>query len=75
MTRMGWSMTRALVLLACACGAALRADTVAIDVSGPICASAAGCAANQPFNYSQGSYLLGFAFRVNSAISITQLGF
>ena len=40
--------------------------TVAINVPG---LGAAG------FNYTQGSYLLGFVFRANTAISITQLGY
>jgi uncharacterized protein (TIGR03437 family) len=42
-----------------------RADTVAITVTG----LASG------FNYSQGTYLLGFEFQANSPIAITQLGF
>jgi len=40
--------------------------TVAISVPG---LGAAG------FNYTQGSYLIGFVFRANTAISITQLGY
>jgi len=40
--------------------------TVAINVPG---LGAAG------FNYTQGSYLIGFVFRPNTAISITQLGY
>ena len=40
--------------------------TVAISVPG---LGAAG------FNYTQGSYLIGFVFRPNTAISITQLGY
>jgi hypothetical protein len=42
--------------------------------------SAGGVAINVPslgkaFNYTQGSYLIGFKFRANSAITIAQLGF
>ena len=60
------------LVLAVAMGAGMaRADIVAIDVTGPM--NPAGDYVT-PFNYTQGSYLQGFAFRVNSAISITQLG-
>jgi hypothetical protein len=41
-------------------------DTVAINVTG---LGSAG------FNYTQGSYLVGFVFRANTAISITQFGY
>jgi uncharacterized protein (TIGR03437 family) len=65
------SMMGALVLAACVCAGTARADTVAINLPGPI--NPAGGVL--PFNYTQGSYLMGFVFRANSAISITQLGF
>jgi uncharacterized protein (TIGR03437 family) len=73
--RMGAWMKGAIIFASCASAASLVADSVAIDVTGPICVSAASCTPNQPFNYTQGSYLAGFAFRATSAISITQLGF
>src|ERR1044072_8403311 len=47
------------------------ADTVAINVTGPINPPGSRTV---PFNYTQGSYLLGFAFRASSAINVTQLG-
>ena len=62
-------MTGALVLAA-RLGAS--ADPVALDVKGPINPRDG---AILPFNYTQGSYLMGFVFRANSAISTTQLGF
>src|ERR1035441_10448034 len=71
MIRMRLSMMGALVLAACVCAGTARADTVAINLPGPI--NPAGGVL--PFNYTQGSYLMGFVFRANSAISITQLGF
>ena len=61
----------ALVLAACVGAGTARADTVAINLAGSI--NPPGGAL--PFNYTQGSYLTGFVFRANSAISITQLGF
>jgi hypothetical protein len=61
----------ALVLAACVGAGTARADTVAINLAGSI--NPPGGAT--PFNYTQGSYLTGFVFRANSAISITQLGF
>ncbi|HXP85950.1 MAG TPA: IPT/TIG domain-containing protein [Bryobacteraceae bacterium] len=65
------SIMGALVLAACVGAGTARADTVAINMAGPI--NPPGGAV--PFNYTQGSYLTGFVFRANSAISITQLGF
>jgi hypothetical protein len=65
------SIMGALVLAACVGAGTARADTVAINLTGSI--NPPGGAL--PFNYTQGSYLMGFVFRVNSAISITQLGF
>ncbi len=47
-------------------GAAASSGTVAIRVPG---LGAAG------FNYTQGSYITGFVFRANRAISITQFGY
>ena len=61
----------ALALAACVGAGTARADTVAIKLAGSI--NPPGGAL--PFNYTQGSYLTGFVFRANSAISITQLGF
>ena len=65
------SMTGVLILAACMGAGTASADTVAINVTGPINRSTSVL----PFNYTQGSYLLGFVFRANSAIDITQLGF
>jgi len=72
MIRMRLPMMGAVVFAACAGAGRANADTVAISVPGPINPEAGFV---QPFNYTQGSYIAGFAFRVNSAISITQLGF
>lgn len=71
MIRMRLPMMGAVVLAACAGAGGARADTVAITVPGPINPEAGFV---QPFNYTQGTYIVGFAFRANSAISITQLG-
>jgi len=59
------SMIGALALAACLGASTARADTVAITVTG----------LGSGFNYWQGTYLLGFEFQANSAITITQLGF
>src|SRR5580704_449179 len=75
MTRLRLSMAGAFVFAVCVGAGGVKADTVAVDVTGPICPSSVNCGFNQPFNYTQGSYLAGFAFRATSAISITQLGF
>lgn len=72
MTRMRLSTIGAFALAAFVCAGAARADTVAINVTGPINPEAGFV---PPFNYTQGSYCAGFAFRVKTAISITQLGF
>jgi uncharacterized protein (TIGR03437 family) len=69
--QMRLSIMGALVLAACMGAGTARADTVAINLAGSI--NPPGGAL--PFNYTQGSYLTGFVFRANSAISITQLGF
>jgi uncharacterized protein (TIGR03437 family) len=72
MTRIRSSIIRALVLTACVGAGTARADDVAIDVTVNINPEAGSV---QPFNYTQGSYISGFAFRVNTAISITHLGY
>lgn len=64
-------MKGTLVCCACVVAGTARADSVAISVTGPI--NPPGGA--QPFNYTQGSYIAGFAFKVKTPISITQLGF
>jgi hypothetical protein len=56
----------ALVLAACVCAGPARAGTVAIDFGGY---------GGGGFNYTQGSYLQGFAFLANTPITITALGF
>jgi uncharacterized protein (TIGR03437 family) len=66
MTQTRLSVMGGLVLAACLGAVTARADTVAINLAGPLSPPA--------FNYTQGSYLTGFVFRANSAISITQLG-
>lgn len=70
MTQTRLSIMGALFLAACLGAGTARADTVAINMPGPI--NPPGGA--EPFNYTQGSYLTGFVFRANSAINITQLG-
>ena len=66
MTCMRSPMIGALVLAAWVGASTAKADTVAITVTG----------LGSGFNYTQGTYLLGFEFQVNSsAITITQLGF
>jgi len=72
MTRNTLPALGTLVLAACLSAGTARADTPAINVLGPINPMAGYV---QPFNYTQGSYIMGFVFRANSAISITQLGF
>jgi hypothetical protein len=72
MKRMKLSIMATLVLAACLGAGTARADTLAIVVPGPINPETGFV---QPFNYTQGTYCLGFAFRANSPISITQLGF
>lgn len=57
--------TIGLALAAWGGASTARADTVAITVTG----------LGSGFNYSQGTYLLGFEFQAKSAIAITQLGF
>jgi Domain of unknown function (DUF4082) len=56
----------ALVLAACVGATAAMADTVAISFGG---------FGGGGFNYTQGTYLAGFEFRAQAAISVTQLGF
>ncbi len=56
----------ALVLAACLGATAAMADTAAISFGG---------FGGGGFNYTQGTYLAGFEFRVQAAISVTQLGF
>src|ERR1019366_1290480 len=70
MTQTRLSIIGALVLAACVGAGTARADTVAINLAGPV--NPPGGA--QPFNYTPGSYLTGFVFRANSAISVTQPG-
>ena len=70
-TVMSMKLPAILVLWGCVGANMAAADTVAINVTGTI--NPPGTATT-PFNYTQGSYILGFAFRANSAISITQLG-
>jgi len=66
MTCMRSPMIGALVLAAWVGASTAKADTVAITVTG----------LGSGFNYTQGTYLLGFEFQVSSsAITITQLGF
>jgi uncharacterized protein (TIGR03437 family) len=72
MMRMNLRIIGCLALAAFADAGTASADIVAINVTGPINPPAKDTA---PFNYTQGSYVLGFVFRANSAISITQLGF
>jgi uncharacterized protein (TIGR03437 family) len=72
MTPIRFSTVGALALTAFVGAGAARADTVAINLPGPINPEAGFV---QPFNYTQGSYLMGFVFRANSPISVTQLGF
>jgi uncharacterized protein (TIGR03437 family) len=66
MKRVKLSTMGALVLAACVGAGTARADSVAITFGG---------FGGGGFNYSQGSYLLGFQFQVKTPISITQLGF
>ncbi|HTX39081.1 MAG TPA: DUF4082 domain-containing protein [Bryobacteraceae bacterium] len=65
MTRMRLPVMGALLLAAWVSASTAIADTVAINVTG----------LDSGFNYSQGTYLLGFEFQANRAITITQLGF
>ncbi|MGA3043756.1 MAG: PEP-CTERM sorting domain-containing protein [Bryobacteraceae bacterium] len=61
------SLTRAaLALAACVCAGTARAGTVAVDFGGY---------GGGGFNYTQGSYLQGFAFQANTPITIAALGF
>ena len=54
------------VLVACVGATAAMADMAAISFGG---------FGGGGFNYTQGTYLAGFEFRVQAAISVTQLGF
>jgi uncharacterized protein (TIGR03437 family) len=72
MTRITFSIIRALVFTVCVSVGLVRADDTAIDVTVHINPEAGSV---QPFNYTQGSYIAGFAFRVNTAINITHLGY
>ena len=55
-----------LFCLAIVFAGAVKADTVALDFQG---------FGNGGFNYTQGCYESGFAFKANSPITITQLGY
>jgi hypothetical protein len=66
MTRMNLSIVGCLALAAFADAGTASADRVAINVTGPINPPAKDTA---PFNCTQGTYVLGFVFRANSAIS------
>src|ERR1022692_2022426 len=72
MVRIRLSIISAVVLTACVGAGTARADDPAINVTVRINPQAGSV---QPFNYTQGSYISGFAFRVNTAISITHLGY
>ena len=72
MTRITFSIIRALVFTVCVSVGLVRADDTAINVTVYINPEAGFV---QPFNYTQGSYSAGFAFRVNTAINITHLGY
>jgi uncharacterized protein (TIGR03437 family) len=63
---MKMSIAGNFVLVACVGATAAMADTAAISFGG---------FGGGGFNYTQGSYLAGFEFRVQAAISVTQLGF
>jgi hypothetical protein len=54
------------LVLAVSVGAA-SADTIALDLN--------SSNATDGFNYTQGTYVMGFAFKATSSISITQLGY
>jgi uncharacterized protein (TIGR03437 family) len=63
---MKMSIAGNFVLVACVGATAAMADTAAISFGG---------FGGGGFNYTQGTYLAGFEFRVQAAISVTQLGF
>ena len=63
---MKMSIAGNFVLVACVGAIAAMADTAAISFGG---------FGGGGFNYTQGTYLAGFEFRVQAAISVTQLGF
>jgi uncharacterized protein (TIGR03437 family) len=63
---MKMSIAGNFVLVACVSATAAMADTAAINFGG---------FGGGGFNYTQGTYLAGFEFRVQAAISVTQLGF
>jgi uncharacterized protein (TIGR03437 family) len=63
---MKMSIAGTFVLVVCVGATAALADTAAISFGG---------FGGGGFNYTQGSYLAGFEFRVQAAISVTQLGF
>jgi uncharacterized protein (TIGR03437 family) len=63
---MKMSIAGNFVLVACMGAIAAMADTAAISFGG---------FGGGGFNYTQGTYLAGFEFRLQAAISVTQLGF
>jgi len=66
LTSLAWLALAAAALPGCNCDPQGAAGTVAIDITG---LGASG------FNYTQGSYVVGFVFRPRAAIRLTELGY